>query len=411
VVPVVALGERIGALAATFYGDPSATLPVIGITGTNGKTTCTQLLAQAFGLLGLPCGVIGTLGWGFPGKLSDTGHTTPDPVTTQRVLASLREQGANLAAMEVSSHALTQGRARSVHFDTAVFTNLTHDHLDYHGTLDEYAASKKRLFESPAPARAVINVDDVIGAEILDALDTRTEAIGYGLTQRRAQVRATTAEFGIDGLRAWVETPWGSGELRAPLMGRFNLSNALAVLAVLGLHQVTLTDALAVFPRLRPVPGRMERIATRAGPLVIVDYAHTPDALEHTLRALRQHCRGRVWCVFGCGGDRDRTKRPLMGRIAWEHADELVITSDNPRGESATAIIDEIATGVPAGALRREPDREQAIRLAIAAAGQGDCVLIAGKGHENYQETNGKRLPFSDADVARRVLDARDAAS
>ncbi|MFZ1832303.1 MAG: UDP-N-acetylmuramoyl-L-alanyl-D-glutamate--2,6-diaminopimelate ligase, partial [Pseudomonadales bacterium] len=404
VVPVAALGERAGALAARFFGDPSSRQRVIGVTGTNGKTTCTQLLAQAFGLLDRRCGVIGTLGWGFPGNLADTGHTTPDPVTMQRALASLGEQGANLVAVEMSSHALKQGRTRSVHIDTAVFTNLTHDHLDYHGTLEDYGASKKLLFETPGLRFAVVNADDAFGATILAGTAAGTKVISYGLTESSAQVRASAASYSVDGLRAWVETPWGSGELRAPLMGRFNLSNALAVLSVLGLHEVALADALAIFPRLRAVPGRMERIGVHASPLAIVDYAHTPDALEHTLRALREHCSGRLWCVFGCGGDRDRTKRPLMGRIAWEHADELVITSDNPRSESAAAIIDEICTGVPGDGARREPDRAQAIRLALGAAGPGDCVLIAGKGHENYQETNGVRVPFSDADTVRRLF-------
>ncbi len=404
VVPVVALGERVGALAARFYGNPSANLRVIGVTGTNGKTTCTQLLAQAFGLLGRRCGVIGTLGWGFPGKMTDTGHTTPDPVTLQRALASLGEQGAVVAAVEVSSHALKQGRTHSVQIDTAVFTNLTHDHLDYHGTLDDYGASKKLLFETPGLGCAVVNADDAFGVTILADARAETKSISYGLAQGSAQVRASAAGYGVDGLSAWVDTPWGSGELRTPLMGQFNLSNALAVLSVLKLHGVALADALAVFPRLRAVPGRMERIDVGANPLVIVDYAHTPDALEHTLRALRVHCNGRLWCVFGCGGDRDRTKRPLMGRIAWEHADELVITSDNPRSEPAGAIIDEICTGVPGEGARREPDREQAIRLALGAAGPGDCVLIAGKGHEDYQEANGVRVPFSDAGTARRLL-------
>ncbi len=404
VVPVVALGARIGALAAQFYGDPSANLQVIGVTGTNGKTTCTQLLTQAFGLLGRQCGVIGTLGWGFSGKLTDTGHTTPDPVTLQRALASLGEQGATVAAVEVSSHALKQGRTRSVHIDTAVFTNLTHDHLDYHGTLEDYGASKKLLFETPGLSCAVVNADDAFGKTILADAQAKIKTISYGLVEGSAQVRASAAAYGVDGLSAWIDTPWGSGELRTPLMGQFNLSNSLAVLSVLGLHGVALADALAVFPHLRAVPGRMERIGVGASPLVVVDYAHTPDALEHTLRALREHCSGRLWCVFGCGGDRDRTKRPLMGRIAWEHADELVITSDNPRSEPAGAIIDEICTGVPGEDARREPDREQAIRLALAAAGPGDCVLIAGKGHENYQEANGLRVPFSDAETVCRLL-------
>jgi UDP-N-acetylmuramoyl-L-alanyl-D-glutamate--2,6-diaminopimelate ligase len=405
-VGVSSLAARAGDIAARFYGDPSASLRVIGVTGTNGKTTCTQLIAQAFELLGRPCGVIGTLGWGFPGRIDETAHTTPDAVSVQRMLAELRRRGAGAVAMEVSSHALKQSRVDAVHFETAIFTNLTHDHLDYHGSFEDYGAAKQKLFTFTGLRHAVVNADDPFGRRILASLPAGVEALGFGTAEAPAPLRARNAAFSQDGLTAQVETPWGNGSLRTPLLGRFNLANALAVLGVLCLHGVGLDEALAVFPRLRPVAGRMERIAGARGPLVIVDYAHTPDALEQTLRALRQHCSGRLWCVFGCGGDRDRMKRPLMGRIAWEHADELVITSDNPRSETPSAIIAEIATGIPEHGAVCEPDRAAAIRRAIAAARPGDCVLVAGKGHEDYQEIGGLRTPFSDAAVAREALAA-----
>ena len=398
------LGERVSEIAGRFYGEPSQSMAVIGVTGTNGKTTCTQLIAQAFELLGTRCGVIGTLGWGFPGRLDATTHTTPDAVSLQQMLAALRRDGAAGAAVEVSSHALKQGRVRAVRFETAIFTNLSHDHLDYHGSVEDYGASKQALFAFERLLHAVVNSDDPFGRRILDALPRGVDALGYGVADASARVRATEPVFSAAGLVAQVVTPWGRGTLRTPLLGRFNLYNALAALSALCLHGVSFEDALAVFPRLSPVAGRMERVAAAAGPLVIVDYAHTPDALEQTLRALRQHCTGRLWCVFGCGGDRDRAKRPLMGRIAWEHADELLITSDNPRSEDPAAIIAEIATGLPEHGAACEPDRAVAIRRAIAAARPGDCVLIAGKGHEDYQEVNGVRTPFSDAGVARAAL-------
>jgi UDP-N-acetylmuramoyl-L-alanyl-D-glutamate--2,6-diaminopimelate ligase len=405
VIEVEGLATRLGELGARFYGAPSAALRLVGVTGTNGKTTCTQLLAQALSLCGTACGVIGTLGAGFPGNLQDTVHTTPDALTLQRVFAELRDAGAKAVAMEVSSHALTQGRVQALRFDTAVFTNLTHDHLDFHGSFEAYGAAKASLFRHAGLARAVVNADDALGRRILAELSADIERVGFAL-EAPAEVRAEQTEYRADGIRTQLVTPWGRGELRLPLLGRFNLQNALAVISVLGLHGVALETTLAALARIDVVPGRMQRI-NGGTPLVIVDYAHTPDALEQTLRALRAHCTGRLWCVFGCGGDRDRTKRPLMGRIAREHADEVIVTSDNPRSENPRAIIDEICAGIPDPGVIREPDRRAAIAHAIAAAAAPDCVLIAGKGHESYQEVSGVRSPFSDAEVARELLAAR----
>lgn len=407
VVSVEGLLANLGAIAARFYGQPSRNIDVIGVTGTNGKTTCTQLLAQALSVAKRSCGVIGTLGSGFAGQLRDTTHTTPDAVTLQRLLAELRSGGAEAVAMEVSSHALAQGRVAAVQFATAVFTNLTHDHLDFHGSIEAYAAAKAELFRHPGLRNAVLNLDDPFGRHILASLPDAVTRMGFTLGTAAADLRVLSADYRADGIRARVATPQGDADLVLPLIGRFNLQNALAVLGVLLLHGVSLQSSLAALAAVSPVPGRMERVDAAAGPLVIVDYAHTPDALEQALRALRQHCRGRLWCVFGCGGDRDRSKRPLMGRLAREHADEIVVTSDNPRSESPQSIISEICAGIPDPGVICEADRRTAIFRAVCAAGPLDCVLIAGKGHENYQETQAVRTPFSDVQTAREALAAR----
>jgi len=404
VVRVARLRERLSEIAACWYDSPSRALAVIGITGTNGKTTCSQLIAQAFTMLGAPCAVIGTIGWGFTHSLQPASHTTPDAISLQAMLNTLRAGGATSVAMEVSSHALKQGRTRAVRFDTAIFTNLTHDHLDYHGSLEDYGASKALLFQSNGLRNAIVNMDDAFGRHLLQSIPQGVRVLTYGIGAGRADVHAEEPGYSGSGLSARIGTPWGDGVLSIPLLGRFNLGNTLAVLSALCLHGIAFADALEVCSRLQPVAGRMQRIGGERGPLVIVDYAHTPDALEQTLRALRQHCNGRLFCVFGCGGDRDRAKRPLMGRIAWEHADEILITSDNPRGEDPAAIIDEISTGIPDPEVVRQPDRALAIRQAIATGRPGDCILIAGKGHEDYQEIAGERLPFDDVAVARAAL-------
>ena len=411
IVAVPHLAARVSEVAGRFYEDPSHGLMLVGVTGTNGKTTCTQLIAGAFESLGTPCGVIGTLGWGFPGRLDAARHTTPDAVAVQRMLATLRDAGARATALEVSSHALEQGRVRALQFRSAVFTNLTHDHLDYHGTLENYGAAKQLLFAQPGLQHALINVDDAWGRHLLQTLPPAVHGVGYGLREEGAVLRATRVVNERGGLRAEVVSEWGEGSLFLPLFGRFNLYNALAVLGVLCVNGVALADALAVLEHAQPIAGRMQRISAPTAPLVIVDYAHSPDALEQVLRALREHTDGRLWCVFGCGGDRDHAKRPLMGRIAWENADEVLITSDNPRSEDPHAIIEDIATGIPQPDAARESDRAVAIRRAILQAAPGDCVLIAGKGHEAYQEAAGVRVPFSDAVVAREALAAREAGS
>lgn len=413
VVGVDGLGGRLGEIAARFYGDPSEDLVVVGVTGTNGKTSCCHYLAQALSVDDAPCGVLGTLGYGAFGDLTPGEHTTPDAVTVQRELARLRGLGARYAVMEVSSHGLEQGRVNGVRFDGAVFTNLSHEHLDYHGDLLNYGLAKKRLFEMPGLRCAVINHDDEFGRGLADGLPGGIEVVRYGLDGDPRDggdvrfVRGRSLRMDAGGLALDIQSSWGEGRLRAALLGRFNASNLLAALAMLLALEVPLDEALTRLSRVVPVPGRMERFggAGRA-PVVVVDYAHTPDALRQVLEALRPHCAGRLWCVFGCGGDRDPGKRPVMGRVAEHGADRVVVTDDNPRTEPGPAIIDQILAGMDSPQdVEVVADRAGAIRRAITAAVANDLVLIAGKGHEEYQIVGAERRPFSDRIEARRALE------
>jgi UDP-N-acetylmuramoyl-L-alanyl-D-glutamate--2,6-diaminopimelate ligase len=410
VFEVAELAQRISAIAGRFYGEPSRALAVTGITGTNGKTTCCQLLAQLFTALEAPAGVIGTLGAGLLGAApQDTGFTTPDAVATQRLLAELRAAGARRVAMEVSSHSLAQGRVAAVRFHTALFTNLSRDHLDYHAGMDAYRDAKARLFRQPGLQVAVVNLDDPAGRTIAAELPAHVRRLGYSAQGRGAELRVVRADFGAAGIRARIATPWGTGELSSPLPGAFNLANLLAVIAAACGQGFALDAVLAAVPRLRAAPGRMQEVGG-GRPRVIVDYAHTPDALAQALAALRPATEGRLWCVFGCGGERDRGKRPQMGAVAARGADVLVLTSDNPRGEDPQGILAEILAGLSApqrATVAVMADRRRAIEHAIAAAAAEDCVLIAGKGHETWQEIHGVRWPFDDAAVARAALAAR----
>jgi UDP-N-acetylmuramoyl-L-alanyl-D-glutamate--2,6-diaminopimelate ligase len=400
--PLPGLRERASALAAAWWQEPSQTLWMTGITGTNGKTSCSHWLAEAFCRLERKTAVIGTLGNGFPGQLQGTSHTTPDAVTLQALLADFRNAGAAGVAMEVSSHALDQGRAANVAFDVAVLTNLSREHLDYHGDMAAYAHAKTRLFDWPGLKWAVLNLDDELGRRLnrdLAGRDVHRLSYGLGVGEIRGEALRLTA----DGLAMRIETPWGGGELQAGLIGRFNASNLLACMGALLAGNVSVDDALAVLERTRPVAGRMQRLGGGNLPTVIVDYAHTPDALEKTLTTLRGLTEGRLICVFGCGGGRDRGKRPLMGEVAARLADAVVVTSDNPRNEEPDDIIADILAGMPSGQMA-EPDRAAAIHLAIAGAKSKDVVLVAGKGHEDYQEVHGVRRPFSDVAEAERAL-------
>ena len=403
-IPIMDLNQRVGVIADRFFGSPSHRLFVVGVTGTNGKTTCTHLLAQALDTDTRRCGLIGTLGAGFPGALDTGTHTTPDAISVQALLAGFVQSRAASVCMEVSSHALVQGRVQGVAFDVAVFTNLTRDHLDDHGSMQDYAAAKTRLFEFDSLRAAVINQDDELGRALIEQTARRIKVTSFGFTQ--GDVHATQVIAAPEGLTLEVVTPAGATCVRSPLLGRFNAANLLAVLAVLLESGMDLKVAAARLSEAQPVAGRMERFGGQPGkPLVVVDYAHTPDALAHALAALREHAQGRVWCVFGCGGDRDRGKRPQMGGIAEKLADVVILTDDNPRHEPAQQIIDDILAGM-CTAPTVVHDRAHAIQQAVAAAGGGDMVLIAGKGHEDYQQVGDKRYPYSDRGVVQALFEA-----
>jgi UDP-N-acetylmuramoyl-L-alanyl-D-glutamate--2,6-diaminopimelate ligase len=397
-----------GCLAHLVYGRPSENLWVAGVTGTNGKTSVSQWIARVLEGIGRRCGVVGTLGSGFPGRLIESPNTTPDAVELQRSLAGFRAKGAEAAAIEVSSIGLDQGRTECVHFAVAVFTNLTRDHLEYHGSMGAYAEAKARLFAAPGLEAAVLNLDDLFGRELARRLAGSTvRRIGYGLAVPPAGLvekffLAREVSATASGQRVIAATPAGEVQLDLALIGRFNVSNVLAVLAAVTAGGVSLDIAVDQIRKLSAPPGRMQMFGGRRLPLVVVDYAHTPDALGHALGALRETARargGRLICIFGCGGERDPGKRPLMGATAARLADRVVVTSDNPRGEDPLAIIAEIVEGAGAAA-EIQPDRAQAIAAEVARAEDEDVILIAGKGHEPYQEIRGQRLPFSDAERA-----------
>ncbi|CAL7960224.1 UDP-N-acetylmuramoyl-L-alanyl-D-glutamate--2, 6-diaminopimelate ligase [Gammaproteobacteria bacterium] len=411
IIVVPGLKNQISLIAAKFYGYPARKLTVIGVTGTNGKTSITQFIASVLTNLGVPCGVIGTIGVGFPGKLVATINTTPDPVTLQRWLFKLKKEGAQAVAMEVSSHSLVQQRVSGIDFKIAVFTNLTRDHLDYHGTVENYGVAKKMLFRLPGLQYAIINADDEFGQKLVKELKTSLKVYAYTTKDTLAEVPTLKAEdinLGVTGINVNVITPWGEGLLKSHLLGRFNLSNLLAVLAVLGVMKVNVVDALAGMEKLETVKGRMQTFGGDKKPLVVVDYAHTPDALEQALLVLRGCCRGAIWCVFGCGGDRDRGKRPMMGQIAERYSDHIIITNDNPRAEDPQQIISDILQGLLCPwAVEVEQDRRAAIAHAVDCAHENDVVLVAGKGHEDYQIIGMEKLPFSDQEVVAKVLYAK----
>lgn len=423
------LKQQAGTLANEFYGRPSESLWMCGVTGTNGKTSCTQWIAAGLEAAGTRTGVIGTLGAGIGEQRTDLGNTTPDALELHRLLAGFRAEGAEAVAMEVSSHGLVQGRVNEVAFDCALFTNLTHDHLDYHGSMDSYAAAKARLFEFESLTHAVLNLDDVAGVRLARGLaggfasrrpgrriaGGRPRTIGYSLSPAGIAPGSVDDFLAVRDIRVGAEsttavlvTSWGERVLSLRQLGRFNVSNVLGVLGCLIARGLDVDAAIAAIAVLPDVPGRMQRLGGTGRPLAVIDYAHTPDALEKVLSALRPVAEaggGRLVAVFGAGGDRDALKRPQMGTIASRLADRVVLTSDNPRSEDPRAIIEAIRAGVTI-AHEVEPDRAQAIDSAIGAAVPGDVVLIAGKGHETYQEARGARQPFSDLEVAGRALAA-----
>lgn len=409
-VPVVVVDElasKVSTIAGRFYGDPSHAMPVIGVTGTNGKTSCSQLIMQLLVALGQDCGVIGTLGYGINDQLQDSPNTTPDAIKIQAALAEWRDAGVPWATMEVSSHGLEQHRVTGVQFDTAVFTNLSRDHLDYHGSMQAYGASKAKLFQYPDLKRAIINLDDPFSSVLENLLAKNVEVLRFSVQGNTdADVWLQDISYHSGGVRATLHSPWGQVTLNSPLWGPFNLANILVAIVVVATQGFTLETIVEQVARVNTVPGRMQQVDSPADINVVVDYAHTPDALAQALQAMRLHTRGKCWCVFGCGGDRDQGKRPLMGEAVQRFADHSIVTSDNPRNESAHTIINEILSGIDRPTLVEE-DRAKAIAFAIAHAQVGDSVLIAGKGHEDYQLVGDQRLPFSDVKHARLALAAR----
>ena len=459
-VPMIAvenLGLKLGELAARFYGDPSRSMSVIGITGTNGKTSCSQFLSQMLD----DCGIIGTLGWGEWGTLNKTLNTTPDALAIQKILAELLKDKKHTVAMEVSSHGLEQGRVNGVRFKGAVFTNISRDHLDYHGTMDAYVQAKLALLKTPGLAFAVVNLDDAYSEQIIAAVPESVQRWQFSVNGKTADsgecVNAENIRHKTDGIEFDLRWQDQLQRVKVPLYGDFNVENVLAVLTVMLAMDVSLQEAAKKLSCIQPVDGRMERFGSKTDPLIFVDYAHTPDALDKVLYSMRKHCKQTLWVVFGCGGNRDTGKRPQMGKIAEQWADHVVITDDNPRYENGLDIVNDILAGCSATArdggrdgsrqssafppsmevrraatgttawmqeveqrmeqLPREPvrpakveviqNREQAIQKVITQAAAGDCVVIAGKGHEQYQEINGVQLPFSDRQVVMEALKMR----
>lgn len=410
VIELEGLTVRRGEIASRFFGAPSNHMVVVGVTGTNGKTSCSQFIAQALKSSGRRCGVMGTLGFGFPDDIASPGLTTPGAIECQRRLAALVERGADSVALEASSHGLAQDRLAGTSINIAVLTNITRDHLDYHETFARYKAAKRRLFEWRDLDAAVLNADDPAFAEFARAT-TASTVISYSTSSRSADVHCDSVVFRPDGFDAEVVTPWGNGSISSALLGEFNVSNLLAAVAVLGLMSNDIADICRWAGEIRGAAGRMDLLGGVGGDgvSVVIDYAHTPDALEKALLALNRHKSARLFCVVGCGGDRDSGKRPLMGRLAAELADVAVLTSDNPRSEDPRQIIKDMAAGITdtAANVREVVDRAEAIALALDEARTGDIVLIAGKGHEDYQDIGGERVPFSDYAEVKRHLGER----
>lgn len=405
---IPALRVRLGEIASRFYGHPSRALQLTAVTGTNGKTTVSQLLGQLVRSAGYDCGVLGTIGAGVDGRARAAVHTTPDPISLQRTLATWAGKAIPFASMEASSHALEQGRLSGVDVDTAVFTNLSRDHLDYHKTMQAYGNAKAKLFGMPSLRAVILNADDPFSKVLETGLGESVKLLRYGQHAPELEVSFSKLVADASGLRFNLHSPWGSAKVRSGLLGAFNAYNLVAAITAALQAGLPLNDLVAAIPSLQPVPGRMEALRADNAPLVVVDYAHTPDALAKVTQTLRAQCAGRLIVVFGCGGDRDPGKRPLMAEAVSNAADSAVVTSDNPRTEDPYAIMQDIATAMRCEHTLCE-DRGEAIRRAVLSASPGDCVLIAGKGHEDYQLVNDVRKPFSDYEHASTALEARGA--
>ncbi len=401
------LPAHLSALAGYFYDQPAKNLELVGITGTNGKSTTALLVANWRTLLGGKAGVMGTIGNGLFGNLIEAENTTGSAVQVQANLAALQEQGADLVAMEVSSHGLVQHRVAALPFAAAVFTNLSRDHLDYHGTMEAYGAAKEQLLQLVDEPNAVINRDDELGAKWLEKYSSAVAFSINGPIENHSgrQLTAQQLDFHQQGFRAQINSSWGNGVLSAPLLGRFNVSNVLAAMGVMLVLGYDFDELLATAPKLQPVTGRMECFGGGDAPLAVVDYAHTPDALDKALQALRVHCKGQLWCLVGCGGDRDRGKRPMMAAMAEQYADRVILTDDNPRTEEPARIMADMVAGLrdPA-AVQVEHDRVKAINLAIRQASKQDIILVAGKGHEDYQIIGTDKRHYSDRETVVAAL-------
>jgi len=398
-------------MIASFSPD---SLSYIGVTGTNGKTSCTWWLAQLLRDFGKRPGLIGTLGCGVwssdkPVVMQETGYTTPDAKLLQKILAEFVQQGATHVVMEVSSHGLEQGRVKGVKFSTALFTNLSRDHLDYHGTMEKYGAAKARLFQVSGLKNAVVNVDDPFGRTLAAEIKTAT-VIRYSISDASADVYLRDLHIDAEGVRGNLVSPWGQAKIFSPVIGEFNVSNLLGVISVLCAEGFALSSVADAIGNLQSPPGRLQRVSVdkqNEAIQVFVDFAHSPDALEKILTTLKPQTKNKLWCVFGCGGDRDVGKRPVMGAVASRLADHVIVTSDNPRSENPRDIIDQILVGMDLHKTTAIEDRKSAIVHAICQANVGDVVLIAGKGHETYQEIKGTKIPFSDVSEASSALRLR----
>lgn len=409
-IPVPALAEKISELAGRFYNHPAEKLALVGVTGTNGKSTSTQLIANWAELLGERAGILGTLGNGLFGQLQATENTTGSAISIQQELARFVAEKVSIAAMEVSSHGLVQHRVSALQFAVAVFTNLSRDHLDYHHTMQAYADAKRLIFKQAAPEHCILNADDATARNWIERMP---QSVVYAIDQRLPDhsgpfVYASDVKYHPHGITISIHSSWGDGVLSAPLLGKFNASNLLAALAVMLVLQYDFETLCQTASRLQPVTGRMECFGAQHQPLVVVDYAHTPDGLEKALQAARQHCHGRLFCLFGCGGDRDKGKRPQMAAIAEQWADTVILTDDNPRTEDPAAIIADMRVGLQKPeSVHVEHSRTKAIQLALSQAEAGDIILVAGKGHEDYQIIGKEKHHYSDRETVMQLLGAR----
>jgi len=410
-IPIYAIHSLLNQLGDTlhqWFQKPSEKLISVGITGTNGKTSCSIFLAQALQSLNISAGVMGTIGKGIYPHLSASGNTTPGLLDVHTTMAEWVNKNVPWALMEVTSHALCQRRVDGVQFDTALYTNMSRDHLDYHQTMEAYIEAKSQLFSFPTLKHAVINIDDDYAKVMINHLKPNVNLLTYSIKNTDADIYLKKHTMAQKNVEAWLVSPWGEGAFSTQLFGRFNLYNLLGVIGVLGAHAISINDLLAVIPQMGRVPGRMAVYGkSHEQPQVIVDYSHTPDALKNALQAIKEHGSQRIICVFGCGGDRDRGKRPLMMKVALNYADHIVVTSDNPRFENPKKIIDEVIHGVSTKDKSRitiSEDRKEAIKQAILQAKPEDIVLVAGKGHENYQDIKGTKYHLDDTEEVEKAL-------